>query len=268
MENGTHFAQAGRQAGRQADVCGLFRGDCFRHLKTLADGAIDALITDPPFGVTDNAWDKALDLQRFWAAIEPKLSPRGIVVFFACGRFVFDLYASRPAWYRYDLVWRKDTAIGSLNANLQPLRAHEWILIFAPRLKATTYHPQKTGTPLARPIERWKSGKRGGGCYDGSAAYVQRIDGLRHPTSVLDFAGVPRSDRVHATQKPLDLMRWLVRSYSRPGDLVCDPFAGSGTTAIAVAMEGRRYFACEKDPRIFALAQRRLAEAIAQPLAA
>lgn len=69
-----------------------------------------------------------------------------------------------------------------------------------------------------------------------------------HPGSVLDFPGVTNAERLHSTQKPLDLMRWLVRSYSRPGDLVADPFAGRGTTVLAAALEGRRYFGCEKDP--------------------
>lgn len=247
----------------------LVRGDCIRALESLDDGSIDALITDPPFGVTDNAWDKAPDLARWWEVVKRKLSPRGVVVAFACGRFVFDLYASNPAWFRYDLVWRKARGVGFLNANLQPLRSHEWMLVFAQHLKRTTYNPQKTGTPLARPIVRKRQGKRGGMCYHVTRDhYIERIDGLRHPTSVLDFARAPGEQIIHSTQKPLGLMRWLVRSYTRPGDLVCDTFAGSGSTLVAAAMEGRRYFGCEKDRTIFRRAQRRLADLHGGELAA
>lgn len=215
------------------------------------------MITDPPFGNTDNPWDIKPDLARWWRLIEQKLSTRGIVVAFCCGRFTFELYASNPRWYRYDLIWRKSRGVGVLNAGIQPLRAHESILVFAEHLKQTTYQPQKTGTPIANPIARLRPGKRDGGCYRSSNSYIERRDGTRHPQSVLDFAHDP--DRFHPTQKPLDLMRWLVRTFTRPGDLVCDPFAGSGTTLLAAELEGRRYFGCEKDARIFRAATKRLA---------
>lgn len=237
----------------------LRRGDCFRILESVPDGAIDAVITDPPFGVTDCAWDDRLNLERWWELIQRKTQPGAIIAMFACGKFTPLAMTSNRKWYRYDLVWEKNRPVGFLDANYRPLRSHESILIFASKLRSgAIYNPQKTAPAHApKPILKTRDASR---IYHGQRSqWVGVYDGSKHPRSVLRF-DVP-VDRCHPTQKPLGLLRWLVRSYSNPGDLVVDPFMGSGTTAAACQLEGRRFLGCEKNAKYFAAAKRRIEQA-------
>ena len=236
------------------------RADCFRALEELADGSVDAVISDPPYGTTDCAWDVAVDWLAFWDLVARKLKPDGVVALFAAGKFTFDLWKSNPRWYRYDLVWHKTAPVGFLMANQQPLRSHESILIFAPRLIGSCYNPQKT-VPTKKATRHARSS--GTSIYHNHYDRIWTDDGSRHPTSVLKFtrerAGGWAQARVkHPTLKPLALMEWLVRSYSRPGDLVVDPFLGSGSTAEACLRNGRRFFGCEKNRTFYRRAVKRL----------
>jgi site-specific DNA-methyltransferase (adenine-specific) len=230
-------------------------------LRAQRDESIDALITDPPYGTMDAAWDVGgFDIDRWWQLVKQKLKPAGVVVCFAAGRFLFQLQASNPRWYRYDLVWEKSVACGFLNAAIQPLRAHEQVLVFTPKLKASTYNAQKIATGRKASGAHRRPANRRSTLYRGHAhGFTWVDDGTRHPVSVLRFASVGRKDRLHPTQKPLDLVRWLVRTYSNAGDVVCDTFAGSATTAEACAIENRNFVGCERDPGFFEAATRRLA---------
>jgi hypothetical protein len=167
------------------------------------------------------------------------VKPAGVVVLFAADLFTVDLILTQRANYRYRLVWCKSMSTGFLDAERRPLRAHEDILVFAQRPSDWTYNPQKTaGKPfkVTRPTGRNLS-------HYGSSVdeKVTSYDGQRHPVSFLQFSSECMTSRLHPTQKPLDLMRWLVRTYSNPGDMVLDCFTGSGSTLEACMMEGRHW---------------------------
>jgi site-specific DNA-methyltransferase (adenine-specific) len=150
-----------------------------------------------------------------------------------------------------------------------PLRAHESILIFAPKLHASYYRPQKVRSNRPPSNRHVRTQPTRSTLYRGHGRTTIYInDGCRHPRSVLRFDSVSSAGRMHPTQKPLDLVRWLIRSYTRPGALVCDPFAGSGTTAEACVIEGRRFFGCERDRVFFSRAQRRVRERMQSAAAA
>ncbi|WP_407543809.1 site-specific DNA-methyltransferase (plasmid) [Deinococcus radiomollis] len=231
-------------------------------MKGLESGSVDAVITDPPYEMTELEFDQhPVDWPAWWAQARRVLKPNGVIVAFAAGLFTVDLIQSARDIYRYRLVWEKTRSTGFLDANIRPLRTHEDVLIFAPKLKSSTYNPQKTpSTRHTSPTSRkspkgethWGPDKQNGTWTD---------DGTRHPTSVLRVPSIRSQDTVHPTQKPVDLMAWLVRSYSQPGDLILDPFAGSGSTGVAAIQEGRRFLGCERDASFCELAQRRLAHA-------
>ncbi len=129
-----------------------------------------------------------------------------------------------------------------------------------PAARSATYNAQRVESPKARIGATIRRVGLSTTVYDAAPKLnVYTDDGKRHPRSVLRFDSVSRSDgRGHPTQKPVDLLRWLVRSYSNPGDLVVDPFFGSGTTPEACALEGRRFFGCERDPDYFNFARKRI----------
>lgn len=235
------------------DAWTIYSGDCFDRLPSLAPQSIDAVISDPPYGTTNIAWDKTVDWPRMWAELERIAKPTAPLIFFSAQPFTTDLINSCRRWFRYTLIWKKTRSVGWLDANRRPLRAHETIVVFSRVGRGGTYNPQKTTghKPYA--------GKREGtaSVLYGKTPHVTRgSDGDRHPTDVLT---VPSEGRVfHPTQKPLELMRWLIRSYTNPGDLVLDPFAGSGTTGHAAIAEGRRFIGIEREDSYYQYALARL----------
>ena len=225
-------------------------GDGLAGLGTLAAGSVQLLLSDLPSGETRATFDRPLPLEEFWVAAWRAVVPAGVVVLMAsCIRFAAELMASEPEFFRYDLVWHKSIAGGFLNAKKRPLRAHEFVLVFSKGAKST-YNPQMRGGlgPVHGNAGRRSTGENYGPAKGGKSR-VGATD--RHPWSVLQFASVGTTDpaRVHPQQKPVDLFRWCVRTYSNPGDLVVDPCAGSGSTGEAAEAEGRRFLGWDHDPR-------------------
>lgn len=263
MKSATHTHTPPDLPGRVLfDAAGvrLICGDALRILPALAAGSVAAVITDPPYGTTSLAWDK--DPAISWLALVlPSVRADGALVSFAGGRFTIDLAAAHRKLFRYRMIWeRGGQATGYLDANRRPLREFEDVLVFGRR--QPRYFAQKvSGTPYSRTGSNWSR------CYGKERNRKQageRSD--RHPTDILRFAKPVNRNRPHPTQKPIDLLRWLVRSYSEPGDLIVDPFGGSGTTAAACLLEGRRCLSIERDRTYAAGAALRLA-AIADELA-
>ena len=236
----------------------LYHGDCFSVLPKL-EVELDAVISDPPFGITDCDWDCAIPLDTFWAMVEGCTKQSANVVLFGCGKFTVDLVNSKRKWYRYDLVWQKSKKLGFLNANLMPMRSHESILVFIRPgfFRESTYNPQKTfgGRKPGITTRNHRSS-----VYRDKGEFTHVTDGTVHPCSVLAF----KSELgLHPTQKPLALMEFLVRSYTNEKDIVIDPFMGSGTTGLACVKTGRTFIGIERKKEYFDIACQRLEKAYA-----
>lgn len=231
---------------------------CAKHediLLKLAAGTVDALITDPPYGTTQLEWDKGINWPHFWAQANRVCKPRSPQVLFACGKFVNLLINTNPKHYRYDLIWEKNLAVGHLDANRKPLRAHESILIFATLFRGSIYNPQMTKGKIHTRSKGLCITKH----YHNPKAIMPGIKtNLYHPRSVLRFNNRTAAKSLHPTQKPLDLMQWLVRTYSNRNDLILDPFAGSGSTLVAAAHNGRRAIGVEQNPEYCEIIAKRL----------
>ena len=236
----------------------LYHGDCLAVLPHFAAGSIGLILADLPYGTTKSPHDTPIDLALLWPQLRRVAKPDAAILLFACQPFTTDLIVSNRRDFRYDLVWRKDRggASGHLNARKMPLRRHESICVFYRR--APVYHPQ------------WEDGEpnhsRGtgaaasrGGVYGGYAhVAADPEDRRKHPGSDLYFPAVPRAQRRHPQEKPVPLLRWLIRAYSDPGAVVLDCTTGSGATGEACADEGRDFIGIEKDADHYATAHRRL----------
>lgn len=216
------------------------------------------VLTDPPYGVTSLDWDK-VDPKRLWDLLASFDAP---VVSFGALRLLAAMaeVADRPF---YDLVWEKSAPTGFLDAARRPMRVHELIGVYG----AKPWNPQRHPARRVSGHAKCRGGKPG--VYSGfGEGRDWEDDGTRLDGDVL-HAGlgprdVPRGQR-HPTAKPVSLLRLLIRMYTNPGDLVADPFAGSGSTAVACALEGRRSWCCERDAKWADLARRRVRDVESQP---
>lgn len=235
----------------------LFNGDCIEVMKTLPDKSIDSVICDPPYGITDCDWDKSIvPLEPMWKELKRLAKPEAPILLFCTFSFGVKLYNSNPNGFKYDLVWEKTMPVGYLNAKKLPLRKHELVLVFG----GNKYNPIKAGEKLEKPKKKRDDRKEIKSPYHCKIAKGGYDDGTRYPTSLLEFSN-GNIGNVHRTQKPIDLMNWLVQLYSNKGDTVLDFTMGSGSTGVASINLGRNFIGIERDEEIFNIAKARINEA-------
>lgn len=229
--------------------------DALVAMASLDADSVDAVVCDPPYGTTRNPWDAVIPFEPMWEQLRRVVKPGGAIVLTASQPFASALLMSNPRWFRHDWVWRKNKSTGHLNAKRGPMRQHESVLVFCER--APIYRPQLTeGHPPVNAFYTRRNGDNYGAGFEASGGGAT----TRYPRSVIDFAVVNNDDpiRVHATQKPVDLMAYLLRTYTNEGDVVLDFAMGSGTTGEACATTGRGFIGIDSDPLIFKVAESRL----------
>lgn len=248
----------------------IILGDCLEGMKRIPDGSIDAIMTDLPYEVLNKSnphaqWDRIIPFEPLWEQYERVIKDNGAIVLFAQGMFTAQLMMSNPKLWRYNLVWDKTRVTGFLNANRMPLRVHEDICVFYKALP--TYNPQmRDGFPNhSRGHARGKvAGNRTYGSYNADI-YSNITTTEKFPISILKIQKEHDSTQYHPTQKPVELLRYLVRTYTNEGETVLDSCCGSGTTAIACIREKRNFICIEKDPNFYDVAKKRIENELKQP---
>ncbi|PAW95091.1 site-specific DNA-methyltransferase [Mucilaginibacter sp. MD40] len=234
-------------------------GDCLEIMAQMPDACIDLVLSDLPYGTTQNPWDTVIDFSRLWEQYKRISKINGVVILTAHGLFTARLILSNPEWYRYKLVWIKSKTPNFLQANRQPLKKHEDICIFYK--KQPDYYPQMVA---GQPYDRGFRKPNLTGCYGHYKPTHSKSDGLRHPTDVLFFEDTDtdwvyfktaecEGKTVHPSQKPVALGQYLIRTYSKPGAIVLDNACGSGTFPVAAIREGRQFIAIEQNQHIYYL---------------
>ena len=226
----------------------IYLGDCLKIMKEISDQSVDMILTDPPYGVSRNSWDKRAPLDKMWSEFLRVIKPNGAIVITAVQPFSSMLVNSQLNIFRYDLVWVKSVASGQLNVNKRPLRKHEDILVFYK--KQPTYNQQFT---RGEPYEIHRKINFAGKGYNQQRESSKINTGYRHPTSVI-YVPNPRIKGGHPTQKPVELFEYLIKTYTNKGDVVLDPFIGAGTTAIASIKAKRNYVGIEISKKYFDMA--------------
>lgn len=235
----------------------LYCGDCLEVLPQLSGGGIHMVLTDPPFGTTSrNEWDKAIPMEAVWRELKRIRADNAPTLLFSQLPFAADLVMSNRKEYRYDWIYHKGEALGFLNANRMPMRAHEEILVFYKRLPK--YNPQFTqGKPYFKGFRKPNSTDN----YGVEKGHISdNPDGKRYPRDVLE--GFSQQRGYHPTQKPTDLLRYLIRTYTDEGDTVLDYTMGSGSTCVAALQEGRKCIGIEMDKKYYDIAVMRCKEAL------
>lgn len=204
---------------------------------------VDAVITDTPFGTTKCKWDSVIDLPSMWSWLEQVRDDRTPVLLFSQLPYDKVLGASNLKDLRYEWIWEKTAATGHLNANKMPMKCHENILTFYNKLPL--YNPQKTTGH--KPTNSYTKRKGDGECYGKTVEVSGGGDTERQPRDVIKFSSDKQKINLNSTQKPLDLLRYLIRTYTNVGDTVLDFTAGSKSLGVACYLEGRNSICIEMD---------------------
>ena len=236
----------------------VLEGDCLDIMPQLPDKSIDMILCDLPYGTTQNKWDSVIDLGRLWSEYKRIIKANGAIVLTAQGIFTAKLILSNEAWFKYKIVWIKSKSTNFLNAKKQPLRKHEDICVFYK--KQPVYNPQMTagesydkGTRKAQNTGSYGDFspvhvRSNGGRYPNDVLFVPEDEGIALQDDFLYFKTAESEGPVyHPTQKPVELGRYLVRTFTNPGDIVLDNACGSGSFLLSAALEGRRYIGIEKN---------------------
>lgn len=238
----------------------LYKGDCLKVMDELIQQRIkvDAIITDPPYGVSRCKWDSIIPFDKMWERLNKLIKDNGAIALFGIEPFSSKLRISNLEYYKYDWVWFKERGTDFLNANKKPLSSFENIMIFYRNLP--TYNPQKTqGLPYDKGIaKRDKMQVYGKVAKD---KIIKSEDGKRFPLNVLSFPKVNTAISVHPTQKPVPLMEYLIKTYTNENETILDFTMGSGTTGVACMNTNRNFIGIELDKKYFEIAEKRIKEA-------
>lgn len=240
-------------------VTTFMNGDCLKELIKVKDKTVDLVLCDLPYGMTSNKWDTCIDLDRLWEHYKRIVKDNGAIVLFGMQPFTSKLITSNTDMFKYTWVWEKNIGRGWLKAKVQPMRNVEDICVFY--RKQCVYNPQMTeGKPYSH---------AGGGvsvlnCYGSRKQVKAPIEnkGTRYPKQVLRFSTVPQKQVVHPTQKPVELLTYLIETYSKPGAVVLDNCMGSGSTGVACVQTQRRFIGIELDKNYFESAKAWIEQAL------
>jgi site-specific DNA-methyltransferase (adenine-specific) len=233
----------------------IYLGDCLELMpKYVEDKSVDLIFADLPYGTTQNKWDSVIPLDKLWSEYNRVIKDNGAIVLFAAQPFTSALIMSNPKMFKYDWVWQKPKGTGHLNAKKQPMRDKEDVLVFYK--KQCTYNPQMTeGKPYdgnARTGSKQQTSSYG--------KYKQDREvntGFRYPKQVQKF-GVVERGTLHPTEKPLEMVEYMIKTYTNEGYLILDNTCGSGTTGLGAKNLNRNYIMMEQDPKYYEIACKRV----------
>ena len=216
-------------------------GDCLELMKEIPDESIDMILCDLPYKETGNKWDKGINLKSLFEQYRRIIKENGCIALNGTFKFGVQLYNTAPDLYKYEWIWEKDNGTNAPNVNLQPFRIHEFVFIFG-KGRVTNgnrtpmkYFPQKTqGKPYiqksGKMSENWKGGLKN--------IITNNSSGLRHPKTIQKFN---RDRGLHPTQKPVEMLKYFIKTYTNEGDLVLDNCMGSGSTGVACKLLNRSF---------------------------
>ncbi len=229
----------------------LWQGDCLELMKNIPDGSVDMIMTDPPYGTTACKWDSVIPLESMWRQLKRIIKPNGAIVIMASQPFTSVLITTNISMFKYCWIWVKNTSTAFQSAKYRPLQKHEDIVVFGKG--KIVYYPQKTKGH--KPTNSAKSCKQAG-IYHGDATWEYKGGSTeRFPVTVQQF-NIERG--LHPTQKPVALIEYFIKTYTKHHETVLDFTMGSGTTGVACWNLFRHFIGIELDQTYFDIAKKRI----------
>ena len=234
----------------------LIQGECLTEMQKIESSSIDLILCDLPYGTTQCKWDSIIDLDLLWNEYKRIIKDNGAILLFASQPFTSTLICSNLKQFKYSYVWDKTTKTNHLNAKKQPLRQTEDICVFYK--KQPTYNPQgliECEVSNFRPNHfKYKKGEK---VYGEQKEHSNKSSYTNYPSNLLQYSN-GNHNSLHPTQKPVDLLEFLIKTYSNETDTVLDNTMGSGTTGVAAKNLNRSFIGIEQDPKYFKIAEERI----------
>jgi len=237
----------------------LMQGDCLERMKEIKDNSVDLILTDPPYGTTACKWDSVIHLDLMWLELKRIIKTNGAIVMTASQPFTTKLISSNYEMFKYEWIWEKSKATGFFDVQYRPMKQHENVLVFGlggvsncsnPRMN---YYPQGTSL-LTKPKKR--TGKNVDATTRSSVIAKGEQTVTNFPLSIIGVDSASKT--VHPTQKPVELMEYLIKTYTNESDVVLDFTMGSGTTGVACVNQNRKFIGIEMDEGYFKIAKDRI----------
>jgi len=248
----------------------VIEGDCLKVMSGIPSKSIDMVLCDLPYGTTQNRWDGVIPFDQLWVHYERIIKDNGVIALTGQGLFTANLMLSNQKLFKYKITWVKSKPTNFLNAKKQPLRKHEDICIFYKN--QPEYNPQmSSGEPYNKGFRKDQLT----GSYGDFKTVEVKSSGERYPTDVVYFKTAESEGEVyHPTQKPVELGRYLIRTFTKEGDIVLDNTCGSGSFLVSAVLEGRKFVGIEKNEEVYLfkkdkvdyieISKKRVREAVAQ----
>jgi site-specific DNA-methyltransferase (adenine-specific) len=236
----------------------IMQGDCLERMKEIPEGKVDMVLTDPPYGTTQNKWDSVIPFDCMWASVLKAGKSNAAFTFTASQPFSSALVVSNPKLFKHEWVWIKNRGSNFANTVREPMKEHESVLVFS--RGGWVYNKQmqeRTGGGkdlVGKRVGTGKTQRSGVGDFK-QFSEIEALPELRVPSSWQKFN---TEVGLHPTQKPVALMEYLIKTYTNEGDVVLDFTMGSGTTGVACANLGRKFIGIELDEGYFSAAAERI----------
>ena len=254
----------------QDDACKIYHGDCLEVMQSIPDGSIDAIITDPPYGITACDWDSVIPFDAMWTQLKRVIKPNGAIVLFGSEPFSSALRMSNIEMYKYDWKYKKGIASNFVSAKFQPMKHIEDIIVFSGNGERVNYYPimqprTQSGKSRIEAGYKYNSKTKAAFLGDISRNYTEsRYNSfLKFPEDIQEFNNRSKGSRgSHPTQKPVALMSYLIKTYTNEGETILDFTMGSGTTLRAAKDLGRKAIGIEIEEKYCEIAVERLRQEV------
>ncbi len=246
----------------------LILGDCLVEMeKLIAIGTkVDMILCDLPYGTTACSWDAVIPIEPLWDCYKRIIKDNGAIVLFGTQPFSSTLISSNIKQFRYEIIWEKSNTTNFWFVKKQIAKRHENILVFYE--KQPTYNPLKIKSEFKHSGKRDTRGEQKFDHHQGAMREDKHIwndEGERYQGSVIRYSHDDEKynssngeQNRHPTQKPVELMKFLIATYTNENELVLDNTMGSGTTGLACMKMNRKFIGIEKEQKYFDLAEKRI----------
>jgi site-specific DNA-methyltransferase (adenine-specific) len=233
----------------------IYNSDCLEEMKNIKNSSIDLILCDLPYGTTACSWDVIIPFDKLWEQYNRIAKDNCPILLFSGQPFTSLLVCSNLKMFKTEWIWKKKKAKNYTQAKRHPMKYHETIVVFGK--KTINYFPIMVPGKPYKKVQR-KGNKENSFLTDTRPeGFITINEGLRYPSTIVEF-NQPEKETFHPTQKPIELLEYFIKTYSRENAIILDNCMGAASTGIACINTGRKFIGIEKDKKYFDISLNRI----------